>query len=719
MLPNNGLCPHRGYGPPIIRHHTPVITGRHHAGIHRPHDAFNSLYDPSENSVGSVLSVDYRQEEDLFSIINQRGPRNTPYGHVIHGTRQSAQQPITPTAGSSGLVGRNHRLQPQPAIHRTQPSVQPQGYPIILVDPSLPKGSVNQGDLTKRQLEEWRNNRQDDYQKQKKQRDVHRKEIKAIGGACLWCTRMHKGCDTNSTCSPCEKKGRVCIRGPEKLSLLRTGSVTFPGSPGLTRPNREAIPQGTGEEAFASVKELVQSFSSQIDPQYWGDEAVLKFRYLSDSASLLAIDTSLLMDPPDFTDPSSLSEQLQIDTVLGHIPTPRISYFPEKTNDSSLLPPAILMIRLYALVISITDAGFYAIPGHLSSGRAALTFLLARLAKILAQQSRQFASKLYEKLYDIRKQTGDGYDVWLAIGLYYNVAISLRDFNPPSAVIDVFAALKHNLENVCSALKSILKNIYHRDYNALGPHYPGDCSADQRRRTTFVRQVPPPPILESFEIAFHFSSPVPTALARQAAPFSLDPIAVSELLSNSFENGSPTLPGPCEFLETPRDPFAAAKWNLPPLPSPSQPFQQQKQPTGRECGSDRVVEHGSSRTSEQGTMVPPVGEAGSTLFGGSNIDNEDNRGLQSGETLFDMFFDMNRYNADKDKSTDQDFETFSGDAYNPDGVSYRGGHKRNRSLDSASSNRSSRPERKKQLHPAENIGMTDYLRDIHPENHCP
>ena len=128
---------------------------------------------------------------------------------------------------------------------------------IVLVDPSLPrvvpKGSINRRVLTKLQIEGRTSIRQDDYLKQRKMRDDHRKEMKAIGGACLWCTRKRKGCDTNSTCSSCEKKGRDCIRGPEKLSLLETGSGIFPGSPGSIRPNREAVPQDTREQAFASV----------------------------------------------------------------------------------------------------------------------------------------------------------------------------------------------------------------------------------------------------------------------------------------------------------------------------------------------------------------------------------------------------------------------------------------------------------------------------------
>lgn len=498
--------------------------------------------------------------------ITAYGHQNLPFGSLgatipIHADRFSMQKSILPAIdGNAPLQRRDDR-------YRTTYSTPLAATHAHEVSNTAPTAVTHQSLCTRREYtfvpeDPSRKSSTKDPRPRKGAYDEEhlRKQqaLKEVGGSCLWCSYIKKGCDDNETCSNCARLGLPCLRSCEQIWLYMPVANPALGGSARIRGDRQKALNVARSKTFAKAQKLAHMLHSQLKTPIPTGHTVLQCRWHYPNLSgLIVLDPQLLLTPlENYHLPEDVKESL-IKTILSIIPEPDI-FDSNNTDRLEFRRTSIKMLGIATFIISAARSELFVRPSDLSGGRVAFVYLLTHLVQILAQLSEEFSVQLLRLLRPKKPQGPVLDDVFLTTGIYYRVLSALHWFQPgPDSMIEeIFSAIREQLDPSISMIEAVLRSD---DFvgNSITRYSKMSRSVKiEKFWSYFDERVPPLPILEDMQISLYlydkFSLPVPTALSRHFHPFGYPSlVTVPHLLSFDFNESSdfpaaksPPVPGP-------------------------------------------------------------------------------------------------------------------------------------------------------------------------------
>ncbi|KAL1851541.1 hypothetical protein Plec18170_006360 [Paecilomyces lecythidis] len=380
---------------------------------------------------------------------------------------------------------------------------------------------------------------------ERQREDIRR--LKERGGACVCCYLNKKKCDTNNPCSPCSANSRACFRDAAQLWLYTP----------LSDPSTKRTCRTIKEKTFEPACEVFRRLQDKSLPQAGATQAVVKLRWNDPNPmDLLKADVSEL----SLTD-SEVYDRLKEDIIrnsLANIQLPSLQNLDSDAVDSPLLQSGMKMLGLLAALITLSRSRIYVRPADIGPARMTMFFILATHAKALCETSEIFCTELCETMRrkaSHENATGGSQErdsrrlhnpVWIAAAIYHRVISGIAEFSPSPLISEILVGMKSDVNELRSKVKHILKSV--------PPYQDHDKPSSKSPPMEISACVPDVPVLDYFEITFWLESqgtfPVPTALGRQDAPYSvLAHYRMNSFLDENFEldmlpNVSDEVPGP-------------------------------------------------------------------------------------------------------------------------------------------------------------------------------
>lgn len=385
--------------------------------------------------------------------------------------------------------------------------------------------------------------------------------LKERGGACVWCYLNKKKCGPKNPCPPCSSNGRGCFRDGSQLWLFVP----------LLEPCTKRNSRSARDRTFQRASEVFRRLQEASSPQPGTPRVTVKIRWRDPHpVDLLVADISQL-NLKDSDVSHTLKESL-IQNSLASVRLPGVENLGSDAVGLSLVQSAMRMLRLLAVIVTLSRSRVYLRPTDLGPARLTMFFILCLQAKALCEISEEFCSELCDAMRRKEPQEhsspGEGHHanktellnpVWVAAGLYYRVIMGLADFAPSPLISEIFDEMKSNIVDLRPKVRHILRNV---------PLYQGTDKTSSK--PNFVDKfIPRVPVRDYFEIAFWMGSeaefPVSTALVRQGTPYTELYYWMSCLLSENFDlhmlpqNHSGQVPGPSPVdFRTPSEPDCLA-----------------------------------------------------------------------------------------------------------------------------------------------------------------
>ncbi|GAD94473.1 conserved hypothetical protein [Paecilomyces variotii No. 5] len=381
---------------------------------------------------------------------------------------------------------------------------------------------------------------------ERQREDIRR--LKERGGACVCCYLNKKKCDTNNPCSPCSANSRACFRDAAQLWLYTP----------LSDPSTKRTSRLIKEQTFESASKVFRRLQDKSSPQAGATRAVVKLRWHDPNpVDLLTADISQL----SLTD-SEVYDGLKEDLIrnsLANVQLPSLQNVDTDAVDTPLLQSGMKMLGLLAALITLSRSRVYVRPADVGPARMTMFLILATHAKTLCETSEIFCTELCETMRrkaSHENATGGSQErdgkrlhnpVWIAAAIYHRVIIGLSEFSPTPLISEILVGMKSHINELRSKVRHILKSV--------PPYQNHDRPSSKSPPIEISACVPDVPVLDYFEITFWLESegkfPVPTALGRQHAPYSvLADYWMNSFLDESFEldmlpqNVSGEVPGP-------------------------------------------------------------------------------------------------------------------------------------------------------------------------------
>ncbi|KAL1983051.1 hypothetical protein VTN96DRAFT_534 [Rasamsonia emersonii] len=371
----------------------------------------------------------------------------------------------------------------------------------------------------------------------KKQKEDNRL-LKECGGACVWCYKNKKGCDSEQICAQCTANGRVCFRGYSQLWLF---------IPVLEKP--ENLQKVSKDRTFQRAYEVLSHLKNTWSQQPFVTQIVADFRRgVHGSPNLLAANISELKWPVDGTKGNSLKERW-ITRLLADIKVPELNYLVIDPAESRIVKNAVEMLKLFATIVTLLGSRVYVSPANMGVAQTTVFFVLTLLAITLGETSADFCLDLWKRIRgeELRRQNTSTEDaaetrrvnpLWLAIGIYHEVIVGLiSNLESGGLVSKIF-----DFDNIGSHLDAIRSRIRYLLTRVPPSQGSGSELLNESKVDNCLSSIVPKlPVLEGgYDIALWASysktqGPTSTTASRQEMAYDQPQYEMGDLFNEQFD----------------------------------------------------------------------------------------------------------------------------------------------------------------------------------------
>lgn len=268
------------------------------------------------------------------------------------------------------------------------------------------------------------------------------------------------------------------------------------------------------------------------------------------SPNLLAANISELKWPVDGTEGNSLKKRW-IARLLEDIEVPGLNYLVIGPAESRLLWNAFEMLKLFATIVTLLHSRVYVSPANMGVAQTTMYFVLTLLAITLRETNDDFCSELWKTFRggELRwKNTNTGAaaetrhvnPLWLAIGIYHEVIVSLiSKLEPGGLISNIFDFDIDNIGAHLDATRSLIRSLLTKE-----PPYQGSDSEllNESKVDHYLSLIVPKlPVLEGgYDIALgvdysETQGPTSTTASRQEMVYAQLPYEMANLFNEQFD----------------------------------------------------------------------------------------------------------------------------------------------------------------------------------------
>ncbi|PGG99154.1 hypothetical protein GX51_06413 [Blastomyces parvus] len=282
----------------------------------------------------------------------------------------------------------------------------------------------------------------------------YKRMLKEKGGSCIWCAQRRKPCDLEKVCVWCQQNGLPCLRSSEQIGLY---SPVEPGTPGC----RQAAVSRSKHNTFVRANKLLNEFrtwlsSSNFVVQNPSARVILYIhRDQPDPSGLVLLDP-IRPDLPrnHFHLPREEKSRL-LRSITRAIHFPLLHLANNRSEHYDIFMMATNIFRSVSFLISITCTGLLILSPYYDIVQTTSVDLLVSLAKLIAQLTDDFGSKLCARLRP-SKSKPIPQNINIAVIVYHQVLVALQDFRPGGVIQQIFSGILAQVPSSLSLLERLL-----------------------------------------------------------------------------------------------------------------------------------------------------------------------------------------------------------------------------------------------------------------------
>lgn len=371
------------------------------------------------------------------------------------------------------------------------------------------------------------------------------RELKEIGGACLWCYRVKKKCGTESPCSRCKTNEWVCIRVYTDLSLHITPGNNSPGQ----------IPTSATDLFFEQAKTIFARLGESIAEMSENMQMIITLRQPRTEHSEYWVASIPEISMAQLNAPGNLHKQQLVSKALKHIHHPKLDSLAKEYSSYELVQSAVHLFQLTTAIRCFVRTDIYVHSNHIDHGRLTVIYMLITYMQALCEKSQAFCSQLWDHLH-VKEPKGKGNcvksdppwktsfnPVWVAAAVYLRVVCGLLDLKTSPPMSEAFATLEPHLMNIRQALTYIRDRVPVKH-----------CSKSKQAMAAFKNDIPVVTEFNYFDVAFWKNRENETRLTltfnRQNLLHSVDPYDMASFMDGRFKDAD-FIPGVSHSAKVP------------------------------------------------------------------------------------------------------------------------------------------------------------------------
>ncbi|KLJ07718.1 hypothetical protein EMPG_16803 [Blastomyces silverae] len=276
----------------------------------------------------------------------------------------------------------------------------------------------------------------------------YKRMLKEKGGSCIWCAQRRKPCDLEKVCVWCKQNGLPCLRSSDQIGLY---SPVEPSTPGC----RQAAISRAKHNTFVRANKLLKEFrawlsSSNFVVQNPSARVILNIeRDQPDSSGLV------LLNPIHSDLPQREAKSRLLNSIGQAIPFPLLHHAGHRSEHYDIFLMATNIFRSVSFLISITCTGLHILSPYYDVVKTTSVDLLVSLAKLIAQLTDDFGSKLCARLRP-SKSKPIPQNINIAVNVYHQVLVALQDFQPGGVIQQIFSGILAQVPSSLSLIERLL-----------------------------------------------------------------------------------------------------------------------------------------------------------------------------------------------------------------------------------------------------------------------